>query len=465
MRWNVAITELNMDHAREALLRLHRGGQWNIRYWFGKPERTGTYGSVNIEEFGVGPAWQKYSKGEFCPEEYYNKIVQYMPQIISMDTRWSETVEAYDYWNTFNENVNFWYRLYKDNDIQLLVQGVMPHSEPSIVAALLARIMGIRVLILTNCPHMDGRFFINTCIETYGKPEFPYHGPKNHIDVKEEFHKNLSYMTDLTPVFVGGKESPIHSPPSVLNKGPAFIARRIREKGKYAFDNFLMTFAYMMIHRGLRRQFEYHKKHEPKPFNPSVKYVYFPLHLKPEMTTDVLGGMYYYDQLLAIERLSGLIPDDWIIYVKDNPKQTYFKRSKLFFDRLKHIEKARLVGYDVDTYDLISGSQFVATITGTAGWEAISGGKPAVVFGYTWYRDLPGVFEYSSSLRLEDIMNCRIDHEELVEKYNNLMNSLWPGDVESDYVCDQEGGYTAEEINDSIYNAISTALNAFESEK
>lgn len=31
------------------------------------------------------------------------------------------------------------------------------------------------------------------------------------------------------------------------------------------------------------------------------KYVYFPLHLQPEMTTDAIGGIYR-DQILAIER-------------------------------------------------------------------------------------------------------------------------------------------------------------------
>ena len=42
--------------------------------------------------------------------------------------------------------------------------------------------------------------------------------------------------------------------------------------------------------------------------NFECEYVYFPLHLQPEMSTDTNGGMFT-DQLLALEKLSRVMPD------------------------------------------------------------------------------------------------------------------------------------------------------------
>lgn len=68
------------------------------------------------------------------------------------------------------------------------------------------------------------------------------------------------------------------------------------------------------------------------------KYVYFPLHLQPEMTTSTLGKEYN-DQILAIERVARIIPEDWYIYVKENPLQTNAYRDKYFYKRLQGIKK------------------------------------------------------------------------------------------------------------------------------
>ena len=125
----------------------------------------------------------------------------------------------------------------------------------------------------------------------------------------------------------------------------------------------------------------------------SSPYVYFPLHLQPELTTSAIGDRYT-DQLLALEQLRSILPSDWWIYVKENPKQTHKQRDPAFFERLGALRNTILVDRHVNTYDLLENSQFCSTITGTVGWEAITGGKCVLVFGRPWYLRLPVCVSY-----------------------------------------------------------------------
>lgn len=120
-------------------------------------------------------------------------------------------------------------------------------------------------------------------------------------------------------------------------------------------------------------------------------FIYVPLHLQPEMTTDSLGGVFC-DQLLMLERLAAALPPDHWLYVKENPKQTTMMREESFFARLAALPRVRLMATTEPSLGLIRASRAVATVTGTAGWEAVQLGRPALLFGTAWYKGLPGVF-------------------------------------------------------------------------
>ena len=141
---------------------------------------------------------------------------------------------------------------------------------------------------------------------------------------------------------------------------------------------------------------EYLKLQDEPDFN--KKYIYFPLHVQPECTTSPLAG-FYVDLNLIVKTLSASIPDDWLIYVKENSAQwnqysyeAHFYRYKGYYAEMKKNKNARLLSPDISTYDLINNSQAVAVATGTAGWEAIARSKPTLLFGYPWYMYCNGVF-------------------------------------------------------------------------
>lgn len=150
---------------------------------------------------------------------------------------------------------------------------------------------------------------------------------------------------------------------------------------------------------------EYLAKQSPPDF--SRKFVYFPLQTQPERTTSPQGEMFE-DQILVLKILAASLPADWLIYVKEHPIQwlrrgVRFSSSRYrgYYKRIAEIQKARLVPVETSTYDLIDNAQAVAAVTGSAGWEAVLRSKPAIIFGYVWYSDCPGVF------KVNDVDSCR----------------------------------------------------------
>lgn len=162
-------------------------------------------------------------------------------------------------------------------------------------------------------------------------------------------------------------------------------------------------------------------------------YVYFPLHLQPELTTDPLGGCYG-DQALAIERLRSWLPSDVAIVVKENPKQHYEWRDPAFYERIRTLPSVFLVDRKVNTYKLLRNSTMVATITGTAGWESLLMGRPVIVFGAAWYAGLPGVFSFSSELNYADLLAFTADFGELKRALDGLSTYMPLGVVDMHYL-------------------------------
>ena len=173
--------------------------------------------------------------------------------------------------------------------------------------------------------------------------------------------------------------------------------------------------------------------------------------MQPEMTTSTLGGIFT-DQILALEKLSTIIPNDWLIYVKENPKQLEGHRGKYFFERLKLLPKARYISKEINSFDLIDNCQFVSTITGTAGWEAIISNKVCLIFGQAWYQNFNGIIKWHNNLTLEDILSVTINNNKVQQDYNNLVNKTANGIVDRGYISNYKE-YSDESNAQHIYNS------------
>jgi hypothetical protein len=132
-------------------------------------------------------------------------------------------------------------------------------------------------------------------------------------------------------------------------------------------------------------------------------YIYLSLHKQPERSTTPSGGVFE-DQLLVAEILSASLPQGWRLLVKEHPSQFWQKRAakdasfrdETYYRRLMSLPNTELVSLDCESSDLIKSARIVASVTGTAGWEALLQHKPCFVFGKAWYCGCRVSFRISS---------------------------------------------------------------------
>jgi hypothetical protein len=185
---------------------------------------------------------------------------------------------------------------------------------------------------------------------------------------------------------------------------------------------------------------------------PEKKFVYFAMSRQPELSTASWGDEFV-DQALALECLRKILPDDWAIVAKENPGQTYHSRGSLFFQRISHIPNLYYVGNEENTFELISNSEFVSTISGTVGTESLRFGKNVLLFGRPYYRDFPGVTRYFRDMALDDILLNNFDHEDIELAQAKLESNMVDVIVDCHYtvlVDDIDADQNAKELAEII---------------
>lgn len=175
--------------------------------------------------------------------------------------------------------------------------------------------------------------------------------------------------------------------------------------------------------------FEYLARFENKTVDLNQKYIYVPLHNQPEMSTSALGGRFR-DQALVIEELARDLPQGWKIFVKENPRQGAYARGPMFFHRLNRIPNVEIMPSNANTHALSRHAQFVASVTGTVGWEAIRQGTPAMIFGAAWYGSLEGVVRYEPGIDYEQVARMEINHDKLQSDTGALVAKSHEGVIE-----------------------------------
>lgn len=140
-----------------------------------------------------------------------------------------------------------------------------------------------------------------------------------------------------------------------------------------------------------------------KQVNKSDRYFYYPLHIQPEATPDIIA-MNYCNQLELISQIARSLPFGTKLIVKEHPNASGAETLK----RLLWIRKQNnviLIPPQTPSKDLIKGSLGVITIAGTVGMEARLENKPVLLFSEVYYSSL-------------------LDHIYKVTDYNELSKTL-----------------------------------------
>lgn len=246
---------------------------------------------VLLGSFINDPAYEyeKYGGDAVIPEKIYNNIHQHFDVFYEGSQRLYIEYQDKEYWfhpHLFNLHAKYFYGILTREKIEVVLFSNIPHMGADYVLFLLAKELSIPTIIISQCPHLYDRILYMWNIEDYG-------------EFSSFFARESDYSLDgerVDNLFWGKKINESFSRKRILRNA---ISRNMKD----TVDKMAMS------HIKIKRSREYLKLSDGLKQAPDLEknFIYFPLHLQPELSTMPLGGDYF-DQLLAQERLSFHLP-------------------------------------------------------------------------------------------------------------------------------------------------------------
>ncbi|USZ71466.1 hypothetical protein [Natronosalvus halobius] len=373
----------------------------------------------------------------------------------------------------YHRQLSYWIHVVDNISPDVVIFGAAPHSIYDYLLYAICEQRDIETVIFTHTSLPD-RFCVRKGIhesptqfektdidDSKLSPDLEEHVQKlrgKYSQAEPEYMQEDARRTDLSRLITYGLEiekaiNKLLKLPLLLREKPkAYIKKSGKpiEKSRVRFWEWeLYRVRARYYRRRLRLQYQ---KYTIEP-DYSTKYIYFPLHYQPERTTSPEGGQYVH-QYLAVELLAGSLPDGISVYVKEHPSQFSSRlkgeqgRQSHYYEDLNTISSVELISLNSEPFELIDNAMGVATVTGTAGWEALVRGTPAITFGSAWYRDAPGCHHVKTrdqiSNAVEDILRKDTITNRAIDNFvSNIESYVYHGSLNT---SNEENVYT-------LYNA------------
>lgn len=365
---------------------------------------------INNRKLGVIPPRANKSpyqkKFEPLKEEYYFLLKRLYPYL-GIIPKWGKR-------KILQRQIDYWDNYISQNKIQLFIGSNLPHETHDYIINQLCKLRNIPTLyfyqIFQNCSvivdkieqiptHLDKVPYTNDSSLSKGIELFV----QNLKNKDEDNYEQPFYMKETKIV----QEQQNRKRKAAIRESKPLIQRILSPISyQYILNKFVLKRVYAIVERSLKKQYSSSALNQI----PSNEYIYFPLHLQPEMTTCPQGGKYY-NQLAIINKISKFLPEGVVIAVKENPKQTWIGRSRHFYKSLIQNKKVRLICTSLNSDKLIEASIGVITITGTAGWEAIYSNKPVIAFGHASYSAIEGVYQINEDVDIEEAISLMVKNK------------------------------------------------------
>jgi len=332
----------------------------------------------------------------------------------------------------FHTLLSFWFFvLTKKFKVKSIFFGCSPHFPWDICLFFVAKLLGIKTYIIRRTLIEDCVVFVNDF--RYGKSEFiefdsSFNGLIRVDHILKTYQKEsywLIYNKTMTsgsvPVTDKNRLSNLLGNCRKLNKFLKHFYYELRTSSNTyfrltKFNYFKFFYKRLKQQRMLLKYWESHCK--PFNFKESTPTVYFPMHFQPERSTDP-DADHYSQQILAIKLLLKLLPDEWKILVKENPRQNYggFPNFRRFHYRnisdyreLFNLPRVVPLSVSISSESVLKHCKLIASCTGSVLWEGMLQGKPGISFGSIWHN------ECKSSPHINDILNDKLPLNILLDK-------------------------------------------------
>ena len=369
----------------------------------------------------------------------------------------------------FHENIHrnqiLWYSFQEyllRNEIDFVVFLAMPEGLNEIILYQAAKVQNVGVLILCQSP-VSNQFFSFRSIQDCGnydknteaksdvrRSDEDIFTKRTHqhsqIDVQGS---NISDVLKICRFLLKARSAKLFNPVYILGRAkhlqdaPADIGLW---KDPFAKFFYCKSVAY----------FEFFTSDLTRNFDLNQKFVYFPLQSPADLHTEISINRFG-DQLLALERLASMLPEEYTIFVKSDQFQNSDYLTAMFFHRIKRIQNVVRLPSSFGVEQLIDHSEFVATVNSKDGWQALTREKKVLIFGHPWYRNLPGAYRYHDDIECSEIAESEFSNSEFQRQINCLIDQSHAGQLVS---ANENTLSSAKTIFDLVFNRMNVTFQS-----